>query len=158
MTRRTLGLASILLAVGAGGCGGDDDDTAEPGAPLATETTGARPEVDVAPFTLEPLDDSDTTGSVRVNSAGRAGTTIVITLDRPGGEPLDAHVHRSRCARLGEDAAIAYHLKPVGEKPRDSRLDVTLRALLKTPHAVALHGPDGEHVACADIAGAADEE
>ena len=151
MSRRALLVALTVLALPLAGCG-DDDDAAEPGSPLATDTADARADVDVAGLPLEPRGGEDLSGTVRVSSAGKAGTLIVITLDNPSDPPLTAHVHRDRCAELGEDAAVAHKLEPAGGEPVETALDVPLRSLLEPAHAVALHAPGGEHVACADIA------
>jgi hypothetical protein len=155
------GIARLVTASAAAACAtvlgtacGGDERSSEPAPPTTTS-----PPVTSTPVTstsvttgeivvdLAPLGGAGPAGEIRLSSMQGVASQIVVEIEDAEGYVPD--VHPGSCLRLG--SGPSYFLPPVQAGRSEALLAAPLEKLLDGAHAVHLHAPAGEPVACAEL-------
>jgi hypothetical protein len=110
-----------------------------------TSTTVATEEVVVD---LAPLGGSGPAGEVRLSPVPGGASEIVVEVD--GAEGYVPDVHPGSCLRLGSGGP-SYDLSPIEAGRSETLVAAGLERLLDGAHAIHLHEPAGDPVACAEL-------
>jgi hypothetical protein len=131
-------------------CGGDE---------RSSEPTPAPPSTTAAPVTstsvttgevvvdLAPLGGAGPAAEIRLSSVQGGASQIMVEIE--DAETFVPDVHPGSCLRLG--SGPSYFLPPVERGRSEALLAAPLEQLLDGAHAVHLHAPAGEPVACAEL-------
>jgi hypothetical protein len=165
-------IMAAVLALGAIACGDGDEDAgdgaAEPTAtveevaptePAADETPEAGAEI--APITLDAMDDSGVTGTATVTQIGTDGTEVIVTIDgglEPGSH--QNHFHHGTCEAQGDVHVTLGELVAADDgsaetttsfDPATNPDDQPFSHWLAREHYIAAHAIDGTVVTCGNV-------
>jgi hypothetical protein len=137
-------LAICVAATILGGCAHADDETATAG----SSTTAAVSDRVDGTAELEPLAGLGPPGTATIEAVG-AATRVIVTASGADGFAVD--IHQGTCASI-DFSGFSAILDPVEAGSSDTTVQVQATELLARPHAVHLHAPGGEPVACGELA------
>jgi hypothetical protein len=131
-------------------CGGDEPSSEPASGPAPTTSapvTSTSVATDEIVVDLAPLGGAGPAGEIHLSPVPGGASQIVVEVEDAEGYVPD--VHPGSCLRLG--SGPSYYLSPVEAGRSETLVAAGLERLLDGAHAVHLHAPAGEPVACAEL-------